>query len=98
MLIDSLVMGYGIAELSLQKNLEGVTDEESLTPPGDEMNCINWVVGHILVCRDHLFKKLGEEAIFSEEEGAPYQQGAKPIKPGDKTVDITRCVKVLQES
>lgn len=93
MLNETLSMGYGIAQYTLEKNLEGISHEESMTPPGEGMNPINWVLGHIVVCRDLLLAELGKEKILKGEEGAAYNRGAKPMKMDDECLPL----KALQD-
>ena len=44
-------------------NLEGITQEESLLSPEPGGNCINWVLGHMLISRDDINKILGIDNV-----------------------------------
>lgn len=47
----------------VNKNLEGISHEESLKSSDRGGNCINWVIGHIVVTRDVLLETLGLETL-----------------------------------
>jgi len=54
-----LVIVYRFTHASLERNLEGVTDEEALVPASPGGNCANWIVGHLLWSRDGVHTLLG---------------------------------------
>jgi len=90
MLRDALVLGFQTAQLTLGANLAGLTQEESLTQPGTGGNCINWLVGHVLVSRAGLQQLLGmsEPPALSESESKPYQQGSGPLRDASAATDV----------
>jgi len=81
----------------ITKNLEGVSQEESLVAPPSGGSCLNWVAGHILSARNGALRLLGEDTIGSEEELAPYKRGASAIT-ADTALPIERIVKDLTEA
>ncbi len=98
MLSESLALGFGMAHYTLVKNLEGITPEEAMKPPEAGGNCINWVAGHILACRDIISKQLGKEPHFGEEEGRPYRRGSAPLEPGAACVDLPGLLEGLNRT
>ena len=79
---------------SLGMNLEGVTHEESLVHPASGGNCINWVVGHVLVHRDMMLGLLGRPALLDAATTARYTRGSEPILPdsdGVQTLDVLKA-------
>ena len=60
-------------------NLETITHEESLICPVAGGNCINWILGHIIVSRDDMREVLGMEKASSEELLENYSRGTKTI-------------------
>lgn len=98
MLNESLALGFGMAHYTLVKNLDGITPEEALKPPEAGGNCINWVAGHILACRDIISKQLGGEAFLGEEEGRPYQRGSAPLGSGAPCVDLPGLLEGLEKT
>ncbi|HLF87506.1 MAG TPA: hypothetical protein VI451_01040 [Anaerolineales bacterium] len=59
--------------------LEGIRHEESLLTPHFQANCMNWVLGHILVGRDRALKALEKPLVFGETETDLYKTGSEPI-------------------
>lgn len=69
--------------MSLEKNLEGFTHEESVIAPQPAGNCANWVLGHVIVHRDAVLEMLGAERLWTQAEGDPYGYGSKPLEAKD---------------
>ena len=63
----------------IRMQTEGLTHEDSLRQPPFRGNCLNWVLGHIVVNRNRVLQVLGEEPILSEEEAVRYQTSAEPV-------------------
>jgi len=59
--------------------LEGISHEEGLLTPNFQANCMNWVLGHILVGRDRALKTLGKPPVFGETETGLYKTGSEPV-------------------
>ena len=67
----------------VEMQLDGITHEDSLLQLPFRGNCLNWVLGHIVVSRDGTLKRVGQEPIWTEEEGARYQYDSEPIVSAD---------------
>jgi uncharacterized damage-inducible protein DinB len=87
----ALLTVYRFTHLTLERNLEGLTDGEALVPPGPGGNCVNWLVGHILLYRDVIHTLLGlapawESSLPSSE---PYRRGShSPLPEGVPTLAV----------
>lgn len=64
----------------VNKNLQGISQEDSLKSPEHGGNCINWILGHIVVTRDVLLETLGAEKFCDEKITESYVRGSDPIK------------------
>lgn len=51
---------------SIVVNLENIAEEESIRWPQREGNCINWVLGHILLYRMAILELLKQPTNFNE--------------------------------
>lgn len=60
-------------------NLEGISHEESLIQPQPAGNCLNWVIGHLVVAYQLVFPLLGQEPVISEERLKPYERHSSPL-------------------
>jgi len=67
---ETLADYYGLTYRVIKRQLEGVTHEESLVQPPFRGNCLNWVLGHIVVSRATVLTTLGEIPPWSEAEAA----------------------------
>lgn len=74
---NDLAMMYEMSYGAISRNLEDVTQQESLVrPPAG--NCLNWVLGHIVVYRGSMLKILGRRPVLDGARAIPYQRGSHP--------------------
>ena len=64
---------------------DGLTHEDSLLQPSLQGNCLNWVIGHILVNRDRVLEVLGEPPLVGAE-GALYKRGSETLAASDEGI------------
>ncbi|HUE97165.1 MAG TPA: DinB family protein [Longimicrobiaceae bacterium] len=64
---------------ALNRNLEGLSHEDSLAQP-PHGNCINWLLGHVLVYRNMMLDLLGAERVWETEAAERYARGSDPIR------------------
>jgi len=58
----------------------GLTHEDSLIQPPYNVNCFNWVVGHIVTSRNALFRNIDREELWSTDDGLErYRTESEPI-------------------
>jgi hypothetical protein len=57
----------------------GLTHADSLLQPHFRANCLNWIVGHLLVGRNRVLRALGAEPVVAEVEIARYETESEPI-------------------
>ena len=79
----------------LLKQAQGVTHVESIKQPAYNVNCYNWVLGHIIQHRDVMLELLGEEPVLTPEEAELYKAGSPPINEGDEVVPFERLMNLL---
>ena len=75
-----LIMKYN--GFVFKKNLEEVSNEDSLTIADDRINSINWVAGHLVNSRDDLLENVGYDRILQPEYAEYYGRGKKLPGPG----------------
>ncbi len=78
-----LLEAFRLADISLRMNLDGITHKESMIEPKRGVNCLNWVVGHIIVSRDQILEELGAERIWSDAQSIVYSRGSKGFSAGN---------------
>jgi DinB superfamily len=75
---SDLARMYEISYGAINRNLEDVSNDESLVRPQAAGNCLNWVLGHIVLYRGMMMKMVGLTPIFEDERAATYRRGGHP--------------------
>ncbi|MCE5260040.1 MAG: DinB family protein [Chloroflexi bacterium] len=100
MLTKANVIGIFAQNLSvINKQTNGLTDEQSLLQPPFRGNCLNWVLGHILSNRSEVLEALEAEGMLSAEQYKRYGYGSEPIcGPGQDILPLEQLLEMLRES
>ncbi len=91
MYTNSLVSQLQLTSYVMQKNLAGLSHEETLQSPEGGGNCMNWVVGHIVRGRVMLQTVLGQDPMFDLDELAIYND--KPLANANRAMPIEELLK-----
>ncbi|MBC8486996.1 MAG: hypothetical protein H8D45_13285 [Bacteroidetes bacterium] len=81
----------------INENFKDVSQQDSLVSSPSGGNCMNMVMGHIVVTRDALLEILGFEGVCNEKMNKIYAQGAPPVKR-EEAVDKDELLKMFNES
>src|SRR3954469_19150491 len=95
---ESLRSMFGLATRALAANLEGFTDEDALAQPPGGGNCVNWVVGHIVVHRNHMLRVLGQEPAGGPDADARYDRGSAPVPSAEGALPLATLAEALDRS
>jgi uncharacterized damage-inducible protein DinB len=68
-----------VDERTIKRQLNGLTHEDTLLQPEVRGNCINWILGHLVLSRSELMERLGLEPIWGEAETSIYDRETAPI-------------------
>ena len=60
----------------LRFSFKDITEELALINPPPAGNCINWILGHILVSRDNVLELIGQERFLTPEQSDVYRRGS----------------------
>ncbi len=71
---------FAVGAFVMERNLAGVTHEDSLRAPQPGGNTMNWIVGHVVRTRNQALGLLGVKPPFDDSEFEPY--GASGFDPG----------------
>lgn len=58
---------------------DSLTHADSLMQLPFRGNCMNWTLGHMLLCREEIIEWLGGARVFAPEALARYDNGSEPI-------------------
>ena len=89
---------YEFSYGAIKRNLDDVTNEESLVQPPGAGNCLNWVLGHIVTARNTALKLAGRSAVVGEEVAAHYRRGSAPLQAGGKVPDLATLRGLLSDT
>jgi uncharacterized damage-inducible protein DinB len=81
LLTQQFTLMYTVAE----RNLEGMTTEQSLAQPQSGGNCANWIVGHLVNVHNGLMNVLKQAPVWESEQLA--RAGFDPITGPENAID-----------
>ena len=81
----------------INKNLEDISQEESVITPGGGGSSINWILGHILITRDYLLNLLGFESQCDDNMEQIYERGTQKVTI-ENAVDLKILIKLYNDS
>jgi hypothetical protein len=76
---------------------DGLTHKDSLLQLPFRANCLNWVLGHIIVHRDKTLELLGERSQLTAAETEIYEYGSEPVLSGARALKLERLLSVLDQ-
>lgn len=79
-------------------NIEGITHEESMIFPNGEVNCMNWILGHLIYISNPLLNILGEESVWDSEKFSFYNRGEIALDHKDKLISFEDLKSYLKQS
>jgi len=79
MISHLLSRGFRRNQRLVHSQAEGLTQEESLAQTEYNVNCFNWVLGHIVSSRGDILELLGAERVMNSEQAERYLRESDPI-------------------
>jgi hypothetical protein len=93
-LIQSFQLTYQIIKLQTG----GLSHEDSILQASFRANCLNWVVGHILVGRNTVLDILGVPQLWGEKEVSLYRSESEPITGTGQELRLDRLLDDLEQT
>ncbi len=94
---NDLAKMYEFSYMAINRNLDGLSNEESLMQPEAGGNCLNWVLGHVVTARNTALLLAGGTPVFTGEDAQIYRRGATP-EGTDKLLDLATLRGLLADS
>ncbi len=83
----------------IEMQTDGLSHEDSLIQTEYNINCLNWVVGHVVQYRDEMFALLGHERLMSPEVSERYARESHPIiEDGPDVLQLDELVALARQS
>jgi uncharacterized damage-inducible protein DinB len=93
-----LTKQYELNGLTVTRNLDGITHKESLQQPAPLGNCINWILGHMLLGRNSIHRLLGLRPAWEAETCDRYQRGSPPLADTDQAEPLEKLLEQWRTS
>ena len=95
---QSLIQSFALTLQIIMLQTEGLSHEDSLLQLPFRGNCLNWVLGHILVGRNRVLELLGQTPILEEVETWRYESESKPIVSDEQALPLSLLLRDLDRS
>ena len=83
----------------IEMQADGLSHEDSLIQTEYNINCLNWVVGHVVHYRDEMFGFLGHDRLLSPEVSDRYARESHPIiEDGPDVVQLEELMALARRS
>jgi uncharacterized damage-inducible protein DinB len=93
---EQLAEGYALNLRLVKMHTAGLSHADSLILSPYNINCMNWVVGHIAVSRDSVMRLMGAETLLSETETLRYKTDSDPVtEDGPDILHLDQLLEVL---
>ena len=79
----------------IKRQTDGLSNADSLLRPSFRANCLNWVLGHIVVGRNRALVLLGLEPVWGDDERQVYETGSAPLLDESVAVPLDRLLVLL---
>ncbi len=91
---EQLAEGFGLNIRLIKLQTAGLSHADSLIQTPYNINCMNWVLGHIAVNRDNVMRLIEAEPLLSETETLRYKTESDPVT--EDGADIMQLEKLLE--
>jgi uncharacterized damage-inducible protein DinB len=95
---ETLIQSFALTQRIIKLQTGGLSHEDSILQPPFRANCLNWVLGHIIVGRETALKLLGQTPVWGEEEVSRYVTGSEPITGHERALPLERLLGDLDRS
>jgi predicted RNA polymerase sigma factor len=96
---SELAQIYEFSYGAIQRNLDGLTHEDSMLSPEPAGNCINWVLGHMVTGRGLVLMLAGASpTVLTDDEAACYKRGSAALSADGNAVELARLKSAFEET
>jgi len=95
---EELIADYRRNTWIIREQNKGLTHTQALIQPPYNINCMNWVLGHILASRDDVLAMVGADPLLGARAG-PYKRESEPItEDGPGVVSLDDLIDLVGKS
>ena len=92
---DGLAQSFATNHWLIHRLVDGLSHSESITQPTYEGNCLNWVLGHVIVSRNEVLNLLSAEQVWNEDIVTLYNTGSAPITEDGQGIEFDDLLSAL---
>ncbi len=82
----------------LRRNVDGLTQEDSLIQPQRGGNCLNWVVGHLICIYDMVLPGLGQQPVLGAAALKRYERGSAELHEAGEALSLADLMAAWDEA
>ena len=83
----------------IEMQADGLSHADSLLQTEHNINCLNWVIGHVVQNRDQLLGALGRAAVLPPKVSRRYAQESDPVtEDGPNVLKLEELLELLNVS
>jgi hypothetical protein len=94
---SDLTRMFEMSYLAIKRNLEDLTHGDSIVAPQNGGNCLNWVLGHVVLTRNTMLQLTGGSPVMAGEAVNVYKRGSLPCG-SDGYLDLATLRGFLDDS
>ncbi len=99
MIGEVLSRGFRRNQRVIHAQAEGLSHEQSLTQTEYNVNCFNWVLGHIVSSRSDILEVFDADRVVTRDQFARYLRESEPItEDGPGVLPFVRLLELLDRS
>lgn len=95
---EDLIQDYEFTAMLVHRLVDGLTHAETLIQLPFDVNCLNWVLRHIVTNRSHTLDVVGVEHAWQEDVRRLYNTWTENIKSDGESMQVDVLLKYLDES
>jgi hypothetical protein len=95
---ENLTRDYEFNTMLVHRLVDGLTHEETLLQLPFEVNCLNWVLGHIVTNRSHALEVVSADHAWQEGVRRLYHTGTENTSPEGESMQVDVLLRFLDES
>ena len=98
MSVETCLQQLQFANYVMKANVGDITHQESLIQPKSGGNCLNWVLGHMVVIRSHFLRGFGGKTLWTDAECERYDRHGQPLTDPANAKPLSEIWAALEET
>ncbi|GAB5494297.1 MAG: hypothetical protein Phog2KO_45120 [Phototrophicaceae bacterium] len=96
--VPNWVGTLGTNQWLIEKQVEGLSHEQSMIAPPFRANRLNWVIGHIVEHRDWMLRALDENTLMTAKDVMLYRRGSEALQDDSPVMDLVSLMALMKRA